>query len=67
MQTINKRLEAIEESIKSKINLAEVQSILDKIKQAAHDNNIVNGKITVHIKGENKNGKDQRRIRQHGL
>lgn len=56
MQTINKRLEAIEESIKSKSDLAEVQAILDKIKQAAHDNNIVNGKITVHIKGENKNG-----------
>lgn len=52
MQTINKRLEAIEESIKSKSNLAEVQAILDKIKQAAHDNNIVNGKITVHIKGD---------------
>lgn len=56
MQTINKRREAIEESIKSKTNLAEVQSILDKIKQAAHENNIVDGKITVHIKGENKNG-----------
>lgn len=56
MQTINKRLEALEESIKSKSDLAEVQSILDKIKQAAHENNIVDGKITVHIKGENKNG-----------
>lgn len=52
MQTINKRLEAIEESIKSKSDLAEVQSILDKIKKAAHDNNIANGKITVHIKGD---------------
>lgn len=53
MQTINKRLEAIEENIKSKSDLAEVlQAILDKIKQAAHDNNIVNGKITVHIKGD---------------
>lgn len=52
MQTINKRLEAVEKSIKSKSDLAEVQAILDKIKQAAHDNNIVNGKITVHIKGD---------------
>ncbi len=56
MQTINKRLEAIEESIKSKSDLAEVQAILDKIKEAAHENNIVDGKITIHIKGENKNG-----------
>ena len=56
MQTINKRLEAVEKSIKSTADLAEVQSILDKIKQAAHENNIVDGKITVHIKGENKNG-----------
>ena len=53
MQTINKRLEAVEESIKSKTNLAEVQSILDKIKQAAHENTIVDGKITVHTKGDN--------------
>ena len=53
MQTINKRLEAIEEIIKSKSDIAEAQAILDKIKQAAHDNNIVNGKITVHIKGDN--------------
>ena len=56
MQIINKRLEAVEKSIKSKSDIAEVQAILDKIKQAAHDNNIVDGKITVHIKGENKNG-----------
>ena len=53
MQTINKRLNAFEESIKSKSDLAEVQSILDKIKQAAHENNIVDGKITLHIKGDN--------------
>lgn len=52
MQTINKRLEAVEKSIKSKSDLAEVQAILDKIKQAAHDNNIANGKITVNIKGD---------------
>lgn len=52
MQTINKRLEAIEEGIKSKSDLAEVQAILDKIKQAAHENNIVDGKITINLKGD---------------
>ena len=54
MQTINKRLEAVEKSIKSKSDLAEVQSILDKIKQAAHENNIVNGKIIINLKGDKK-------------
>lgn len=54
MQTINKRLEAIEKSIKSKTDLAKVQAILNKIKQAAHENNIVNGKITINLKGDKK-------------
>lgn len=52
MQTINKRLEAVEKSIKSTADLAEVQEILDNIKKAAHEKNIVNGKITVQIKGD---------------
>lgn len=56
MQEINKRLEAIEKTIKSKSDIAEVQEILDKIKEAAHEKNIVNGKITVNLKGGNKNG-----------
>ena len=54
MQTISKRLEAIEKSIKSKSDLAEVQAILDKIKQAAQENKVVDGKIKIYIK-ENEN------------
>lgn len=52
MQEINKRLEAIEKTIKSKSDIAEVQEILDKIKQAAIDNNIVNGKIIINLRSD---------------